>query len=988
MKRQLSFYNGVKDTRGDIVSLDAVLKRIKHGTRGLDGKTEVLRVLALTDKEVYDKEKKKLPAVAWSGHFRKRKASGLIAHSGLVGLDFDEIDVGGLMADLLLDSHVFFAFVSPSGMGVKAVAPVSPVPTSANEHKYAFEAVKAHFEQYSEIDKKGSDVSRLCFLAHDPQAIHHPNATPIEWDTPEAENGISTAFAPPTTPTFEGSVDTAALNFISADDYEIWYQVGMAIYRAGLPIEVWTRWSQTSEKYRPGDCETKWRSFEKPDTHDKTIGWGTVVHLAKQNGYRPTYQNRTEQIQAVRTGVLSPLALRRVPSKLRLIKPFSAIVDTLAKAREKIAEILKSPARVFGLRADTGVGKNYETESYVLNGGALLQTIPTSELAAELEDRMRQRGIKVFRYRGLMHHWKDGEDVHLRFPFDAPCIQASRCDSYRQKGGNFYNIICPSCSVQSECLQDGYQSQHKQAETAAAVLMPIPDAFTNPTYRGHLKPYLSPFMQSERLCIVDEADVFKLFVECQLTKTRLKAMMEMWAGHLVAEFAETLLYLLEVKGDPFKIGDVLAGLSENDLQAIQTRLRQVKVNVPSSFGGSEARVMSLDDAVKEGYLSALTESEITALPEVDGEWGLIGQLQDFFSHYRRADDAPIHYHNGVLRWVVPPVIHKKVWKLGLMSATLDGELLRRALPDAQMHDLPSVDWKSGAKVYQLRTHKNPRRTVYERDSEGNLIGFSKTGLRHWHLVKQEIRSTPEKRHAIITYKQVLEWITPEIKELDVEAVANFGGLVGLDTKFKNIDVLWVLFSPEIPPNEIQWRTKMLHGNDDEPLNFERGDEGVFLDARVQQVYNASVIAEIIQASGRARPVLHAVEIILMSAHHLPSITQRAVLFDEADWEVAGGVSNLASVVADREQAERNAAALTAENTIADFQEAYGCSYERARQLWHKAGGATHKKQADLLLTWCLVQMKVQMNIGERKIAKQIGLSYGKVRSLLKKALVH
>ena len=49
--------------------------------------------------------------------------------------------------------------------------------------------------------------------------------------------------------------------------------------------------------------------------------------------------------------------------------------------------------------------------------------------------------------------------------------------------------------------------------------------------------------------------------------------MAMWEGHTVAEFAETLLYLLEVKGQPYKIGAVLAGLSENDVEMIQKRLR-------------------------------------------------------------------------------------------------------------------------------------------------------------------------------------------------------------------------------------------------------------------------------------------------------------------------------------------------------------------------------------------------------------------------------
>lgn len=708
----------------------------------------------------------------------------------------------------------------------------------------------------------------------------------------------------------------------------------------------------------------------------------------------PPIGNRKEQIEAVRTGELSPLALHRLPSKLQKDEQFSAVVDTLAKAREKIAEILKSTARVFGLRADTGVGKNYETASYVLNGGALLQTSPTSELAVELESRMAGRGIDVFRYRGLMYHWQDGEDVHLRFPHDAPCIQAARCESYRQKGGNFYQVICPGCPVIDECTETGYRSQQNQAAMAAAVLMPIPDAFTNPTYRGHIKFYLDSYMDTERLCIVDEADVFKLFVECTLTNQHLKAVMEMWDGHVVAEFAETLLTLLEVKNEPYKIGAVLEALTETEIKTIRTRLRQVKVDVPSALGGVESRVMSLDDAVKGGYLSAFSEAEIAALPQVDGDWGLVEQLQAFFSYYKRPEDAPMAYREGVLRWMVPPVVHQRVWKLGLMSATLDGELLRRALPDAEMHDLPPVDWVDGARVYQLRTHKAPRRTVYERADDGNLIGFSSTGQRLWHSVEQEIRSTPEKKHAIISYKQVLEWIRPEIEELEIAAVANFGGLVGLDTKFENVDTLWVLFSPELPPSEVEWRAKMLFGNDDATLprqwnqkrkkwELARDVDGNYTDLRVQKIYDAGVISELVQAVGRARLLLHASEVVILSAHSLQGITDRAVLFDETDWEVAGGLSNLARVVAEREQAESKAAELTGENTVADFQQAYGCSERHARRLWEEAGGKDSKADKDAELLQHIEKQKAQ-NIGERKIAKMLGISRGKLQGILRK----
>ena len=342
-------------------------------------------------------------------------------------------------------------------------------------------------------------------------------------------------------------------------------------------------------------------------------------------------------------------------------------------------------------------------------------------------------------------------------------------------------------------------------------------------------------------------------------------------------------------------------------------------------------------------------------------------------HFR---SVQLEYRDGVLRWVVPPVVHQKVWKLGLMSATLECDLLRRVFPDAEVHALAPVDWVDGAKVYQQRTHKVPRRTVYERESAGELVGFSSTGERLWHLVEHGIRTSPEKTHGIISYKQVLEWIAPEIKELGIDAVANFGGLVGLDTKFENVDTLWILFSPELPPGEIEWRSKMVFGNDDTPLSFSRDDQGNWEDARVQQVYDAGVIAELVQAVGRARLVLYPKAVVILSAHRLPGITERAVLFDETDWEVATRLENLAKVVADR---EATAAKL---QTVADFAQAYGCSDRQARRLWEQAGGKEKQQQTKAERN-AEIRRRHAADETQQQIADALGIGIATVNRVLK-----
>jgi hypothetical protein len=73
-----------------------------------------------------------------------------------------------------------------------------------------------------------------------------------------------------------------ALQYINADDRDVWVAVGMAL-KAHLGEggrELWDRWSSTSTKYDPKDQAHKWQSFRRTG-----IGIGTLYHLARQGGW-------------------------------------------------------------------------------------------------------------------------------------------------------------------------------------------------------------------------------------------------------------------------------------------------------------------------------------------------------------------------------------------------------------------------------------------------------------------------------------------------------------------------------------------------------------------------------------------------------------------------------------------------------------------------------------------------------------------------------
>ena len=78
-------------------------------------------------------------------------------------------------------------------------------------------------------------------------------------------------------------IDYSLLNSIPPDcGYDEWLKVGMALKHEGASCSVWDNWSRGGTKYKPGECERKWRSFKRSD-----VTGGTLYHIAVQYGYEP-----------------------------------------------------------------------------------------------------------------------------------------------------------------------------------------------------------------------------------------------------------------------------------------------------------------------------------------------------------------------------------------------------------------------------------------------------------------------------------------------------------------------------------------------------------------------------------------------------------------------------------------------------------------------------------------------------------------------------
>jgi hypothetical protein len=108
--------------------------------------------------------------VTFSGTFTSRANNKLKAHSGLLCIDVDKLDnVAPLRLQIIEALPPSLLFVSPRGNGLKLVYKIS---INEGTHLDYFFALRQFFSERfdTKIDDSCKDVSRACFLSHDPDA--------------------------------------------------------------------------------------------------------------------------------------------------------------------------------------------------------------------------------------------------------------------------------------------------------------------------------------------------------------------------------------------------------------------------------------------------------------------------------------------------------------------------------------------------------------------------------------------------------------------------------------------------------------------------------------------------------------------------------------------------------------------------------------------------------------------------------------------------
>ncbi len=717
----------------------------------------------------------------------------------------------------------------------------------------------------------------------------------------------------------------------------------------------------------------------------------------------------SEKVRAIRKEELSPLAIKRPTPVLHKQEHTNKTYKTPEENSPQIQSVFDKTARITGLIAEKGAGKSYASETYFLNGGAISLNATYSEVVEKTAQRFQDRHLPSFtHWRARRHLWNQVKEVPVEVRMATPfqrgnvCEDPERCDALMEKGGNPNESICPQCPVYTECQQRGYLSQPTTMQSTKAHLSGTHQLFLNPLHSEMVEEILKPIDNTERLCIIDEAQAHQLFFACKVTKNTLEKWSMDWQSGALGNFAKALLNTLEARSEPDnnpvrRIRTAMHAFQQHEEELIR-QMCQVNVRgrvvargtVDAETGKELARFtvefeggavayipldnnaadiltakglplfwlhsftpnegieipMPMAEAIQLGILDIETAESIQEFPTVyrDPNWTFWHQLKRFFAHYTRDADAPMIWYNKTLRFWMPPVLHPSIKRLLLMSATLSEQDIHRTFPGEEI-DITRIKpaaWAAENQVFQIRTDITSLQTLLAYEHHWDILGISETGQRVFQGICAEIDRDPNVRHAIITNQLITKPLQNIALKENVSFVKHFKELNRLETDFEEPEVFWIVGTPIWEPGIIWRQSQILFGNDEAPLSYEtETDPRRYKDERVQSLYEKNAVGlltKIVGMTGLHR--LTGKKIILLSSLELPDVTDRpeTLLFDWEDFEVAGGLHRLEETIGTRERFETERANLNADSSREEVERVLGCSSRQANRVLQKLRG--------------------------------------------------
>jgi len=290
----ISIYRNINDTKSTATTLiDQFIADVKNGT----WKEPVEKIRETQDAEL----KKTVPLVTVSGQFKERNANGLIAHSGFICIDIDNIEPVNMLDvanKLWSDPYTYACFKSIRGNGLAVIVKIDPA-----KHLDAFEGLEKYYSQQYQIgiDRSCKDVSRTRFVSYDPGLFFNNRSQIFKKYIPKKEQPKLTHPDFVASSDFEYIIDQIVSNRIdlTQGQYYLWRNIGFALcdYFGEDGRGYFHLVSQFNEKYDEKNCDKHYTAFLK--SGGQGIRLGTFMYYCKEAGINITSPRTKRTLQAV-----------------------------------------------------------------------------------------------------------------------------------------------------------------------------------------------------------------------------------------------------------------------------------------------------------------------------------------------------------------------------------------------------------------------------------------------------------------------------------------------------------------------------------------------------------------------------------------------------------------------------------------------------------------------------------------------------------------
>ena len=399
--------------------------------------------------------------------------------------------------------------------------------------------------------------------------------------------------------------------------------------------------------------------------------------------------------------------------------------------------------------------------------------------------------------------------------------------------------------------------------------------------------------ETGRLSAIDSTGAHALFFEYRLSKEILDEWGINWQQNALGNFAKALLNALESKSE----------FRENPVGRVRAALQ--------AFQGQE-----------EILIRQMSEENLD--PDLNSTFW--HQLERFFAHYKRDADAPMIWDEGMLRFWIPSGLDE-------------------AFPD-EVKSSESEPWLPGNRVFQIRTGIYSVHELLNYEDSWDDLGLSEIGQRFFLGIRSEIERDPSVKHVLLVHEGFVKKELADIREKEnvccLTHIKNRTNAGPFKDAFESANVIWIVGAPYWPPHLMWKQAQILFGADAEPICYDvEINPYQYEDERIQGLYEQNVIGILTHIIGRAElDRLSNKTVMLLTGIPMPDITDRTetLLFDWADFEVAGGLNKLEETVTTRQHFETERANLTAESGREKVEQVLGISKSQANRVLMKLRG--------------------------------------------------